>query len=66
MAFPAWNGEALTLREFEEVVWAHPAFEVPGPASWNLEDVPAFLHWHRTTAPHHTYVVGAAALRRRG
>jgi polysaccharide pyruvyl transferase WcaK-like protein/SAM-dependent methyltransferase len=65
MAFPAWNGKALTFAEFEEIVWAHPGFSVAGPPAWNLDDVPAFLNWHRTTAPHHNYVVGAAALKRR-
>ena len=65
MTFPEWNGRALTLRQFEEFVWRHPAFDA-GPAPvWNLADIPAFLSWHLRSAPHHNYIVGAAALTRR-
>lgn len=64
MTFPEWNGRAMTMREFEDVVWNHPAFS-PGTApSWNTESIVPFLDWHRTTAPHHNYVVAAAVLRR--
>lgn len=62
MAFPEWNGRALTMTEFEEVVWQRREFGPPPPIRWNVEDIPGFLAWHRTTAPHHTYVVGAAIL----
>ena len=65
MTFPEWNGRALTLREFEDFVWKHPAFDAgPGPA-WNLADLPKFRRWHLQSAPHHNYVVGAAVLTRR-
>ncbi len=64
MTFPDWNGRALTLHEFEGLVWRHPALNAPEPPGWNLEDIPGFLTWHRTTAPHHNYVVGAAVLRK--
>lgn len=63
MTFPEWNGRALTIPEFDRTVWA--AF-APGVPAWNLESIPAFLDWHRTTAPHHNYVVGAAVLRKPG
>ncbi len=66
MSFPAWNGSALTLAQFEELVWSHPALAGGPPPAWNLGDVPAFLDWHRRSAPHHTYAVGAAVLTRRG
>lgn len=67
MTFPAWNGRALTLAEFEEILWHHPEFDsakVPVP-EWNLADEPAFRRWHLGSAPHHNYVVGAAVLTRR-
>jgi len=64
MAFPAWNGSALTMRAFEDLVWSHPALAPGGRPRWNTADIPEFLAWHRTSAPHHTYVVGAAALRK--
>jgi SAM-dependent methyltransferase len=64
MAFPSWNGRALTLRELERCFWQAPAFGSNPPPEWNLEDIPAFLGWHAQTAAHHTYVVGAAVLRK--
>ncbi|MCC6661311.1 MAG: methyltransferase domain-containing protein [Phycisphaerales bacterium] len=68
MTFPEWNGRALTMQEFEETCWRHPGFANEGaaqvPPRWNTVDVSPFLAWHRTTAPHHNYVVGAAVLRR--
>ncbi len=64
MTFPAWNGRALTLREFEDFVWRHPAFDAGSPPDWNLADLPDFRRWHLQSAPHHNYVVGAAVLTR--
>lgn len=64
MAFPEWNGRALTMAEFESVIWRRPE-AAPLPAiNWNTGDIPEFLEWHRSTAPHHNYVVGAAFLTR--
>ncbi len=62
MTFPSWNGKALTIEEFSRVVWLHPAWGNNAVPTWNLEDVEPFLAWHRTTASHHNYVVGAACL----
>ena len=64
MTFPEWNGRALTLREFEEFVWQHPAFVAASPPVWNVADMPGFQHWHLQSAPHHNYGVGAAVLTR--
>jgi len=64
MSFPEWNGTALTMHEFETVIWRHPAFGNPYPPNWNLSDIPAFLSWHQMSAPHHRYVVGAAVLQK--
>ena len=62
MTFPAWNGRALTLREFEETVWLHPAFGKKRRPAWNAADMPAFKRWHLRSASHHNYVVGATIL----
>ncbi len=62
MTFPAWNGRALTLAEFESEVWRYPAFGNTGPLAWNREAMSAFRAWHLQSAPHHNYVVGAAVL----
>jgi 2-polyprenyl-3-methyl-5-hydroxy-6-metoxy-1,4-benzoquinol methylase len=64
MTFPDWNGRALTLREFEEEIWLHPAFGNRDRPEWNTADIPAFREWHLQSAPHHNYVVGAAVLRK--
>ena len=66
MTFPEWNGSALTMNEFETWIWNNPAFGNDGPPAWNVGDIPAFLDWHRQSAPHHDYVVGAAILRKSG
>lgn len=65
MTFPAWNGRALTMAEFESIVWRNPAFDPGRPLEWNREDIPSFLRWHRQTAAHHNYVTGAALLRKK-
>lgn len=62
MTFPEWNGRALTLDEFARVIWRHPAFGETADPAWNRGNIAPFLRWHRTTAPHHNYVTGAAVL----
>jgi SAM-dependent methyltransferase len=64
MTFPTWNGRALTLSEFESIIWFHPAFGNSLRPLWNREDIPAFKEWHLKSAPHHNYVVGGAVLRK--
>jgi len=64
MTFPKWNGEALTIRQFEDLLWLHPAFGNTARPAWNRADIQPFLDWHRTTAKHHNYIVGAAVLRK--
>lgn len=67
MSFPEWNGRALTMVEFEELVWNHPHFDNEGyKPRWNTEDTPEFIKWHLQSAPHHNYVVGASVLRKKG
>ncbi len=65
MTFPEWNGRALTMAEFEATIWNQPAFAHDAPLEWNREDIESFLRWHRQTAAHHNYVVGAAVLEKR-
>ncbi len=65
MVFPEWNGRALTMNEFECLVWRHPALHAQGTIPWNTDEIPAFLDWHRRSAPHHTYVTGAAVIEKR-
>lgn len=64
MTFPEWNGRALTLAEFEAELWRHPAIGNPEPPRLDRSAMQPFLKWHRTTAPHHNYVAGAAVLRK--
>ena len=65
MTYPSWGGVPLTLQQFEQEIWLHPAFEQQAPLDWNKEDIPAFLDWHRQSAPHHNYTCAAALLRKR-
>lgn len=64
MKYPDWNGRALTRQEFAQYLGDHPQLELRSPLIWNEEDIEPFLAWHRFTAPHHSYVTGAALLRR--
>lgn len=67
MRFPEWNGRALTMAEFEADLWSHPKFAASrrgGPIAWNTQDIGPYFEWHKTTAEHHTYVTGAAVMRR--
>lgn len=66
MTFPEWNGKAMTMAQFEELVWNHSALDNKGHRPrWNVEDIPQFIKWHLQSAPHHNYAVGAAVLRKR-
>lgn len=67
MRFPEWNGRALTMAEFERDLWRHPSFASSRPAgdiAWNTQDIGPYFEWHKSTAEHHTYVTGAAVMRR--
>ncbi len=66
MTFPEWNGRALTMKEFEELVWSQPAFAgCAEPLEWNVQDCEKFIQWHLQSASHHNYTVGAAVLWKR-
>ena len=66
MSYPDWNGFPLTLDRFEDLLWNHEEVENGGLAlEWNEDDIEDFLTWHRTTADHHTYGVGAGILQKR-
>lgn len=66
MTFPEWKGKALTLAQFEGLIWNRPEFDHGGQKpEWNLGDIPEFIKWHLQSAPHRHYVVGAALLKKR-
>lgn len=62
MTFPEWNGQALTMKEFEKIVWNHPNLKYDVKLKWNVNDIPEFIKWHLQSAKHHNYTVGAAVL----
>jgi hypothetical protein len=65
MTFPEWNGRALTMQEFDDIFMKSGWFETgTSEQSWNTADIPEYLSWNRTTAPHHNYITGAALFRR--
>jgi SAM-dependent methyltransferase len=66
MTFPEWNGSALTIKEFEDLIWFHQAFHNHERPDWNYGDMKPFREWHLGSAIHHNYVVGAAVLRKDG
>jgi len=65
MTFPEWNGRSLTMCEFDDLFKNSPWFE-PGLSElpWNINDIPEYLSWHRTTASWHNYITGAAIIKR--
>jgi hypothetical protein len=65
MTFPAWNGRALTMAEFERDIWQNPHFLAAEKPAWNVKDAAAFKAWHLQSAQHHNYITGAAVLVRR-
>jgi SAM-dependent methyltransferase len=65
MSYPPEYGRALSMREFEDLVWRHEAFDSARDLDWNVGDIPEFLQWHRKGNPAHNYTVGAAILRKR-
>ncbi len=65
MTFPDWNGRALSMQEFDALFQDSTWFEAGAPdLAWTVEDIPSFLAWNRTTAPHHNYIAGAAVVQR--
>jgi ubiquinone/menaquinone biosynthesis C-methylase UbiE len=65
MTFPEWNGKALTMQEFDKSFNNCPWFEQKiDTLKWNTDDIQEYLNWHRSTAPHHNYVTGAAMMQR--
>ena len=66
MTFPEWNGRALDLETFDQLIWNRVDLEPLDPlAPWNIEDMEAFLEWNLQSAPHHNYVVGGAVFRKK-
>lgn len=65
MTFPEWNGSALTMADFESLVWNNQAFTGGALIGWNTEDIADFVAWHLKSAPHHNYTVGACFLSKR-
>lgn len=66
MTFPAWNGKALNMQEFEQLIWEHSELETDGrKPQWNVADCAEFIQWHLQSAPHHNYTVGTAILSRK-
>lgn len=65
MTFPDWNGAALTLDEFETLIWSNESFEGETPLEWKLDGIADFVKWHLKSADHHNYTVGAAILRKK-
>jgi 2-polyprenyl-3-methyl-5-hydroxy-6-metoxy-1,4-benzoquinol methylase len=66
MRYPASLGKALSVEDFEEFVWKHPAFDSGGQKlDWKIEQCADFLQWHWSGDNDSKYVVGAAILKKR-
>jgi ADP-heptose:LPS heptosyltransferase len=59
-------GRAFTMKEFEEVVWSHQAFNRGGkPPAWNAEGLSAYSQRQQQSASHLDLAVGAGFLRKK-
>ncbi len=66
MTFPEWNGMALNLATFDQLIWNRADLQPLDPlASWNIEDMDAFREWNLQSAHHHNYVVGGAVFQKK-
>jgi 2-polyprenyl-3-methyl-5-hydroxy-6-metoxy-1,4-benzoquinol methylase len=66
MRYPASLGKPLCVKDFEEFVWTHPAFDNGGQTlDWQIEQCADFLEWHWSGASDSKYIVGAAILKKR-
>ena len=65
MAYPKEFGVPLNMAEFDEIFAELPFFKpLVKDTRWNVEAIPEFLKWHKSTKPIHSYVIGAAVFRR--
>jgi len=66
MQYPSSLGKALSVEDFEEFVWKHPALDNGGrKLDWKIEQCADFLQWHWSGDNDSKYVVGAAILKKR-
>ena len=66
MRYPDRMGKALSVKDFEEFVWKHPAFDNGDQKlDWKIEQCADFLQWHWSGDSDSNYVVGAAILKKR-
>jgi 2-polyprenyl-3-methyl-5-hydroxy-6-metoxy-1,4-benzoquinol methylase len=66
MRYPDRLGKAFCVKDFEEFVWKHPAFDNGGQTlDWKIEQCADFLQWHWSGDNDSNYVVGAAILKKR-
>lgn len=64
MVYPAEYGQALSMEEFETLIWYRKGWWETTMIEWNTEDIPGFLAWHKDGNPKHNYVCGAAVLQK--
>jgi 2-polyprenyl-3-methyl-5-hydroxy-6-metoxy-1,4-benzoquinol methylase len=66
MRYPDSLGTALCVKDFEEFVWKHPAFDNGSQTlDWKIEQCADFLQWHWGGDNNSKYIVGAAILKKR-
>ena len=66
MRYPDKLGKALSVEDFEQFVWKHPALDNDGQTlNWKIEQCADFLEWHWDGDNDSKYVVGAAILKKR-
>lgn len=65
MIYPKEFGVPLNMAKFDEIFAELPCFSpLEKDTHWNVEAIPDFLKWHKSTKPIHSYVIGGAVFRR--
>jgi SAM-dependent methyltransferase len=66
MRYPDSLGKAFSVKDFEEFVWKHRAFDNGGQTlDWKIGQCTEFLQWHWSGENDSNYIVGAAILKKR-
>jgi len=65
MTYPKEFGVPLNMAKFDEIFAGIPFFiPLEKDTHWNVEAIPDFLKWHKSTKRIHSYVIGGAVFRR--
>ena len=64
-SYPKEFGEPFSMAQVDKTFGNLPFFKpIKEDSDWNIEAIPGFLEWHKSTKSIHAYVIGGAVYRR--